>query len=131
MPFIDLMPNCINRAKTQNRLDSSEARILENVDLNWMFGRMRRAAGVARANMAGLTNTIYSINLINRFDGSVGLIFHADTTIYLCYGDASAPINGGVVPLWTDSLPTADQLEDNGGTGNNMDEEHLVGVGVY
>lgn len=129
--YIDLMPTELNRATTQNRLNSNEARILERVNINWMFGRMRRGAGVARGNMDGRTNSIFGVGLVYRFDGSVGIIAHTEGTICVCFGDSTAPINGGVIPLWTDAEPTQQQINSVGGTGEHVDEEREEQPGVY
>lgn len=120
---IDLMPDRLNRNKSQQALQPNEARILQSVDCLWMEGRARRGAGYARTNFPTESATIPNAMVITRQDCNQAVIYHtgANNSIKVVWGDGSFPCRGPV-PFWQD-VPTVLQTNGNGGTGQNYNEE--------
>lgn len=116
------MPVVLNRNKSQNRLEPFEARILQNVDVTWMDGRLRRMQGFARTEWPPQAATPLNVFASTRKDCKVGVIWHDDAgNVKICYQNQTAGCLGPL-PLWKDA-PTAQQITDNGGTGANYVEE--------
>ena len=122
---ISLMPIVLNRNKSQNRLEPFEARILQNCDVLWMEGRLRRSQGFARTEWPPQSSTPLNGFASTRKDCRVGVIWHdAAGNIKICYQNQTAGCIGPL-PLWKDD-PTQPQLDDNGGTGGDYVEDPLA-----
>lgn len=92
---IDLFPLRLDRSTAPERLPVDAARILENVDVDFALGRIRRRLGLAKTDVAACLSNVSSCGYFLRHDG-VGLLLDSTEA-----GDVR--ISVGPVAQWKDS----------------------------
>ncbi len=68
MEELDLMPLKIDRSTDLGRLDGETARLMEWIDVGWLRGRLRRAAGEAGTQIQAANQTVKSAFVAVRRD---------------------------------------------------------------
>jgi hypothetical protein len=120
---VELLPVELNRDLSQDRLEPSQARILQNIDVLWAAGRMRRISGMARLGIEGSANGYFNSFVATRRDcKAILMTWDSGGNVLTFPGDGTSPC-AGPMPLWNDYSPSAQQLADNGGTGPRMNED--------
>lgn len=112
MQILPLLAQRVERSKSPHALEPTEARILNGVDLSFLFGIVRRQLGFARTQVAASANTITSCFVAQRYDGKrIVLDGNNAGAIGATVGDGT--LNGGAAPYmpigagplneWTDA----------------------------
>lgn len=96
---IVLFPSRLDRTTAPERLPVDAARILENVEVDFALGRLRRRGGMAKTDVAASSSSIASCFYALRHDGA-GLLF-----------DSS---EGGVVRVSIDPVAGWNDVDDYG-----------------
>ena len=107
--FIDLLPVRVDRARSPHVLPPDVARRLENCDLSWFRGRLRRGAGHARYNVAALSYTARNCFQARARDGRA-LVLVGDTNGQVLATAGAAAEGPGA--LWTDAPDDEEPLFD-------------------
>ena len=115
MPELDLMPVKLERQKAPHLLDPSEARILQGVDVQWLYGRLMRGPGVVDTQIANSASTILSAFVAIRrdcrrlvIDGSLAGAVRCTT------GNYSGLVCTGPTNEWADTTDAETSDEDDG-----------------
>jgi hypothetical protein len=115
------MPVRLNRQITQNDLDASDARILQNCDILFFENRLRRGPGSARTQATGASAVVQSCFAATRRDCKMLLIDYTGGTIRVTPSDGTVACTGPL-PLW----------QDTAGSGSFVNEDLGVnGGGTY
>lgn len=106
MQELDLMPMRLERTKAPHLLEPNEARVLQSVDIQWLFGRLMRGTGVAETQLANSTYAVLSAYVATRRDGRK-IVFDGtsvngstDGTVRATVGDYSGLVSTGPTNLW-------------------------------
>jgi len=117
---VDFMPVTLNRSKTQNDLDTHEARILQNLDISFFTNRIRRGPGSARTQVTGAIVNVINCFVFTRRDCKMGVLDYTNGVIRMTPSDGTVSCTGPL-PLWQDVSGSGNFVaEDNGvdGGGN-------------
>ena len=115
MPELDLMPIKMERQKAPHLLDPSEARILQGVDIQWLYGRLMRGPGVIDTQIANSASPILSAFVAIRRDCRRMVIDSSLAGAVRCtVGNFSGLVCTGPVNEWADGTDTETTDEDAG-----------------
>ncbi len=101
---LGLMPMRLARGVSAHVIPADAARTLQNVEADWLLGRMRRARGWARMDYAPATNTIESVLVAVRQDGTRVLVSAGNGVVSVAAGVDGA----GAAPLWSGTITKED-----------------------
>jgi hypothetical protein len=122
---LDLMPMKLERSKAPHLLEVNEARILQAVDIQWLYGRLVRGPGVAETQITNSTYPILGAYVGTRRDGRK-IVFDGDSngTVRASVGDYSSYATGGSnlvstgpTELWV-RHPGDETDDEDGGVGD-------------
>lgn len=115
-----IMPQELNRVMTQNNLTPDQARIMQNVDILWMEGRLRRGGGLARTQVEGRSTTVLNGFVWTSRQCKLGTLSYSNGTLYNTPGDGTVNCTASL-PLWSDAAGSGQAVnEDNGVAGNGI-----------
>ena len=122
MEELDLMPLKIDRSTDLGRLDGSTARLMEWIDVGWLRGRLRRAAGEAGTQIQPATVTVTNAYVAVRRDCRKVVL---DCTNGLCratVGNASSLMCLGPTNEWHDTDDMSTRIGENDDIDGDVDD---------
>lgn len=115
-----IMPQELNRVQTQNNLTPDQARIMQNVDILWMEGRMRRGGGIARCQPEGRSVTVTNSFVWTSRACKQGTLSYSNGVLYNTPSDGTVNCSGPL-PNWADATGSGSAInEDLGVAGGGQ-----------
>lgn len=122
MNELDLMPLKIDRSTDLGLLDGSTARLLEWIDVAWLRGRIRRAAGEAGTQIQGAAVTVTNAFVAIRRDCRKCVLDTTNGTVRCTVGNASSMMCLGPTNEWHDTDDMGARIGETDDIDGGVDE---------